>query len=86
MNWPRHADRTFKGFCYIKWRTREYAQRCIGIFHSTPYMTKRLDIMISKKGEMKIYARHLGLANFVHPRIFEQVWHFPDENERFMSR
>ena len=86
VNFPREKmdERKSRGFAYVRWRTRELAQRCIKIFHNREFMGMHLDVNLSKprRGgdcDMMIEKHLVGTAIMGKRRLFEKVWHFPDE-------
>ena len=74
----------FRGFAYIRWRTRELAQRCIEMFHNREFQGMRLDVSLSEsrngeRGDIAIEKHLVGTAIAGKPRLFEKVWQFPEE-------
>ena len=86
VKFPRESSEEgkFRGFAYIRWRTRELAQRCIEMFHNREFQGMRLDVSLSEsrngeRGDIAIEKHLVGTAIAGKPRLFEKVWQFPDE-------
>ena len=76
----RHGVNRCRGFAYILWRNADLANRCIAIFHNQIFMGKRLDVKISAR-DFLVENCHVGKAVGGMPRLYEKVWHFPDEGQ-----
>ena len=78
---PREKGTTRSaGYAYVLWRNRDLANRCVNMYHGREYLGKKLDVKISDR-DFEVKRRFAGRAETGKPRIYEQVWHFPDDAE-----